>query len=87
MQRTKDLSNERTMRVCFTYWRIEMKYLFLTLVLSGCEVRVVDVPSACTTEQLAMMSKYIEQCEQGYAKGYCFGKAEEAYCRTIKELK
>lgn len=59
-----------------------MKYLLLAMILSGCEFRVGDAPRACTTEQFVMMSKFTEQCERGYEKGYCFDKAQEAYCEV-----
>jgi hypothetical protein len=64
-----------------------VKYLFLALLISGCELRVGDKPRVCTAEQLTMMSKYTEQCERGFEKSFCFIKAQEAYCTDTTFVK
>ena len=57
-----------------------MRFLLFALLLAGCEMRVGSVPRACTSEQMTLMQKYVEQCERGFNKGHCFTQAEEAYC-------
>jgi hypothetical protein len=59
--------------------------LFLVLTLAGCEMRVGSKPRACTTKQILMMDKYLELCERGSVKNYCFDKAQEAYCEETKK--